>query len=118
MSNLMLRRETIIALRARHTAFRIAVDILYPPQPPPASVQPTTVSDEEVDRAMAEWETQRRREAELAKEDARNRWRLIAIASVPFVLLIAYLIYDSVTQPSPPPPPARPILPAPRYPLD
>ena len=28
----MLRRETIIALRARHTAFRMALDILYPQQ--------------------------------------------------------------------------------------
>ena len=112
----MLRRETIIALRARHTAFRIAVEILYPPPPPPPSVQPATVSDEEVDRAAAQWEAQSRREAEWARQDARNRWRAIAILATLFILLIAYIVYDSSNQASPPPPPpqARPILPAPR----
>jgi hypothetical protein len=36
----MLRRETMIALRARHTAFRMAIEIMHPrltppPLPPP-----------------------------------------------------------------------------------
>ena len=39
----MFRRETIIALRARHTAYRIASDILYPQvdvEPPPEPAIP------------------------------------------------------------------------------
>jgi hypothetical protein len=115
MNRVMLRRETIIALRARHTAFRIAVDILYPPQAPPLSAQPARVSDEEVDRAMAEWEAQGRREAEWARQDARNHWLGIAVLLVGFVLLVALIVWNSANQPTPvPPPQARPILPAPR----
>jgi hypothetical protein len=40
----MFRRETIIALRARHEAYRIASDILYPrvevPPPPQPAIPP------------------------------------------------------------------------------
>ena len=36
----MIRRETIIALRARHQAFRIASDILYPHVELPPPLQP------------------------------------------------------------------------------
>ena len=36
----MFRRETIIALRARHQAYRIATDILHPHVDAPAPPQP------------------------------------------------------------------------------
>jgi hypothetical protein len=36
----MFRRETLIALRARHEAYRIATDILYPHEDPPPRPQP------------------------------------------------------------------------------
>ena len=45
----MFRRETIIALRARHEAYRIATEILYPhvasPQPPPQPAMPVDPPD-------------------------------------------------------------------------
>ena len=34
----MLGRETIIALRARHTAYRVATDLVFPPQAAPEPV--------------------------------------------------------------------------------
>jgi hypothetical protein len=36
----MFRRETIIALRARHQAYRVASDILYPQVEAPAPPEP------------------------------------------------------------------------------
>jgi hypothetical protein len=36
----MFRRETIIALRARHQAYRVASDILYPHVQTPAPPEP------------------------------------------------------------------------------
>ena len=41
----MFRRETIIALRARHEAYRIATEILYPPVDVPPPLQPAMPID-------------------------------------------------------------------------
>jgi hypothetical protein len=76
----MSRRETIIALRARHTAFRIATDILYPPPPappPPAPTHSDTVDSMPAIDVLAEfesWEWQQRQE----RHDKRMR-RLVVL---------------------------------------
>jgi hypothetical protein len=47
----MFRRETIIALRARHQAYRVASDILYPhvdAQPPPEPGMPLMTPDNSI----------------------------------------------------------------------
>jgi hypothetical protein len=118
MSRLMPRRETIIALRARHTAFRIAVDILYPQQSPPPLAQPAMPIVEqqaEVQRTVAQWKQHIRWEMEWARHEARVRGFKIAILITALSVLLAYLVYDatkSSTPPLPPPPQGRPILPA------
>ncbi len=101
----MLHRETIIALRARHTAFRIAMDILHPPQPSPPVPQPVLPLLEEMEGTL--WTGDR----------FRRRKRLIAVALAVGLLLASLLqLYaafgDPRTWQAPPPPPAgRPILP-------
>ena len=99
----MLRRETIIALRARHTAFRIAVDILHPPQqepPPPVPVMPVL---EEVDPDWEAWTEQQR-----IRRIGHNQVLLgIGLGCfLAFVLLMSLIAY--VSHPVPPPPPTTP----------
>src|SRR5689334_4250327 len=113
----MLRRETIIALRARHTAFRIAIDILYPPQPPPQLAQPAMpVLDLEGAQAEAAWEAEVRQLEERRQRQAR--WsRRCGMAFVMAWLIITlsallYAFFADTTPPPPPPPQAHPILPA------
>jgi hypothetical protein len=111
----MLRRETIIALRARHTAFRIAVDILYPPQPQPQPPMPEPPMPilEDGEQARADWQ------AAAAKQAARERTgRVLAIVfgafTLAYLLLIVYAVYLAQNPPPPPPPQGQPILPADR----
>lgn len=81
----MLRRETNIALRARHTAFRIAIEILHPRMtvPPPQQTHAAP--------GAGQW-------GELVGPIVRPRWpwshRLIGTAAV--VLLVAYLAFLSL----------------------
>jgi hypothetical protein len=111
----MLRRETIIALRARHTAFRIAIDILYPPQPspPPMPPQPTTLAREEMDRAQAEWDLDERRAARWEGERKRTLGFQIAIIVVALIAVTAFLMSVDEYPPSPPSPVAPSAAPAP-----
>jgi hypothetical protein len=114
---IMLRRETIIALRARHTAFRIAVEILYPPQPPPPPVQPAIPILEDDDSARAEWEALERHRALEAKRRARQYRRLMPILLTLLVafwlwLIIYGIFFYEPASPPPPPPQAQPIPPA------
>ena len=110
MSNLMLRRETIIALRARHTAFRIAIDILYPQQPPPPTPQPAIPVTEDAQQARAFWEDAERARADFDQARARGlRW-FILILFAALLVLIVYAVWDA-THPRAVPliPQARPI---------
>ena len=100
----MLRRETIIALRARHTAFRIAIDILHPRQlPPPPMPQPVALAQAEMDRAQAEWDLEARRAARWESERRRTLWIQIAVIVVVLMGFIAFLIYADEYQPTPSP---------------
>ena len=112
----MLRRETIIALRARHTAFRIATDILYPQQPPPAgaTVQPAIPFAEDGEDAIDIWQSAIRERA--AYEQRRRRRGLIVMLAIMAALaaISVYVNHGGQLQDfAPPPPQARPILPAP-----
>ena len=104
----MLRRETIIALRARHTAFRIATDILYPHQsvgPAPEPVMPIMDMEGEIGWGR---ELARRRKRIVA-------WIILGVWVFLGVLLVVYSIETGTRQPVPQPPPVpqgRPILPA------
>jgi hypothetical protein len=112
----MPRRETIIALRARHTAFRLATDILYPPPPsapPPAALHPPSET-ETVDATPAidvlaefeSWEWQQRQE----RRDKRMR-RLVVLLWMTAIVVGAWnWPRKSSPRPLPPPPQARPIL--------
>ena len=111
-----LRRETIIALRARHTAFRIAADILYPQQPPPAVAQPAIPIVEDGENARAEWEEElRRREARAERQKRHFRWTLASFAVLALAMclwLMIYAIFLEKTLTAPPLPQGRPIRPA------
>ena len=98
----MLRRETLIALRARHTAWRIAMSIAHPSQPlqaPPERVLPLAPQVE-----YAAWTEKQRRE--------RVAGLLAAVVVVVLLLVICFLFRSPEPRPRPPVPPARPILPA------
>src|SRR5688572_26027843 len=108
----MLRRETIIALRARHTAFRIATEILYPQQPPPAAgaAQPAIPLLEDGEAAIDFWQTTIHEQAEY--EQRRRRRRLIVLGTIALALVLVSLYVNyGPDLPAPPPPQARPILP-------
>src|SRR5688572_23905641 len=107
----MLRRETIIALRARHTAFRIATDILYPQQPPPAAgaAQPAIPLFEDGEAAIDFWQTTIHGQAEYERR-RRRRLILMGVIALALVLVSLYVNYGPAL-PAPPPPQARPILP-------
>jgi hypothetical protein len=47
----MFRRETLIALRARHEAYRIATEIQHPPIEPPPLPTPVVPAPTEIDLA-------------------------------------------------------------------
>jgi hypothetical protein len=108
----MLRRETIIALRARHTAFRIAIEILYPQQPPPPATHPAIPLLEDGERAVEDWQVALRAHEEWEKRQRRVRATALAVIIGAMLLLYGYGVW-SVSNPSPPPAPpqARPILP-------
>jgi len=109
----MLRRETIIALRARHTAFRIAVEILYPQQPPPPGVQPAIPVLEDGDQAIDDWQAAIRERWEWERREARKRRLVLAVISAFVIGLYVFLCLVASSPPTPPPAPpqARPILP-------
>ena len=114
---MILRRETIIALRARHTAFRIAVEILYPQQPPPALAQPAIPIEEDGEQAQAEWTEELRRRAEDEERRRRLGRRALAIVATLWlgfvvVMLIHAVLAEEPVSPPPPPPQGRPIQPA------
>jgi hypothetical protein len=118
----MLRRETIIALRARHTAYRVATDLVFPPQPPPEPVleevkpPPPLPTPEEAAAAIAAAEARRawvervmrRSEHEWQRKERRRARgeRLFAmIIAVAFLLFIAFAISVAIIEGTEPPPP-------------
>jgi len=112
----VLSRETIIALRARHTAFRIAIDILYPPQPPPTLAQPAIPVVEEVEQTCGDWQAVERAQAAVEQLAARRLRRFIIILFAALALLFVYAVWDAMNRPSPPPlPQGRPIPEMPDY---
>jgi hypothetical protein len=116
----MLRRETIIALRARHTAFRIAVEILYPQQPPPApAAQPAIPVLEDGEQAVADWQAQLASAREREWRQTRMRRLVLAVLSAAVITGYVFVCVKASTAPAPPPTPpqARPILPT-QQPLD
>jgi hypothetical protein len=113
----IIRRETIIALRARHTAFRIAVAILYPQQPPPALAQPAIPIVEDGEQAQADWVEELRRRSEDEERRRRLGRRALAIVATLWlgfilVMLIHAILADAPASTPPPPPQGRPIQPA------
>ena len=110
---MMLRRETIIALRARHTAFRMAMDILYPqrPLPGPSASDPPPSADAvpaiDVLAQFTAWEWQERQERR-----RRTMLWLVMLLWAAAIALGAWNWPRRASRPSPPVPPARPILPA------
>lgn len=101
----MIRRETIIALRARHTAFRIAIDFLYPQQPAPPLPQPV-IPIVDIDGPMT---------STLGKPHRPKR--LLAIVLVVLAMLWLFLLVcgmlnskDLWEDVPPAPPQGRPIL--------
>ena len=103
----MLRRETIIALRARHTAFRVAVDMLYPPQLPPEEPPQLQLPVEPIVQwgAYDPARVARIRRRFEAAEDRRERRRaLFIVFGGPLALFwFAYMVWTSeVDAPSPP----------------
>ena len=103
----MVRRETIIALRARHTAYRVSTDMLFPAQAPPEPVPvlkevkpppplPTPeeaaafVAELEARRAWAEQVLRRTEEAWLRRERRQERGaRIVAIIAGAAMLLFS-----------------------------
>jgi hypothetical protein len=92
-------RQTMIALRARQTAVRIAGEILYPTQSPPEMAQPAILVDPVGVDPRAAWEVEWRHRVE--DEEHRARWRrrfimvfvtasLIIILSALMALLLKY----------------------------
>jgi hypothetical protein len=109
----MLRRETIIALRARHTAFRIAIEILHPQQPPPPAAQPAMPVLEDGEQAIEDWQFAVRARVEWERQQQRSRRIAWAVIVGGLLLLYGYGVWSASSPPSPPPAPpqARPILP-------
>jgi hypothetical protein len=108
----MLRRETIIALRARHTAFRIAIEILHPQQTPPPAAQPAIPVLEDVERTVEDWQVAIRAHQEWERRQRRARRMALSVIIGGLLLLYAYGVWTASTpQPAPAPPQARPILP-------
>ena len=111
----MLRRETIIALRARHTAFRMAMDILHPqrplPAPPESDLPPNADALPAIDvlAQFTAWEWEERQ-----ARRRRTTLRLVMLLWAAAILLGAWNWPRKASRPAPPPPvpPARPILPA------
>ena len=103
----MLRRETIIALRARHTAFRIALDILHPhlqAPPLPEPVVPSPPVDLDVEAGWFEQHQRRQR---------RHHRIVIAFVAALWAaaIVIGILNWSRPTSVPEPPPFARPISP-------
>lgn len=111
----MLSRETIIALRARHTGFRIALEILHPQQPaaaPPEPPSPSATDDAlpviDLLAQFKAWEAQQRRER-------RDKiMRLLAVLLLTAALVVGAWNWPRKSSPrtSQPPPEGRAILPA------
>jgi hypothetical protein len=120
----MLRRETIIALRARHSAFRMAIDILYPQQSPPEIPTHLPLPAEPTFKWVAydPAGVQRIRRQFEAAEQRRERRRALSIVFLATLglLWIGYMMWtlevDAPSQPLPatlnvqdaPAPPRRP----------
>jgi predicted nucleic acid-binding Zn ribbon protein len=110
----VLSRPTITALRARHTAFRIALDILYPrhtmpPQLPvpaervsPFSETRVVVSNECVEEMFREGDRMRRRHVLFA------RAFLISIIVIAGFFALMAVLNEEPGPPAQPPATARP----------
>ena len=114
----MPRRETIIALRARHTAFRIAIDILYPPPPPPpapaalsAATESEILNSVPAIDVLAQFESWRWQQLQ-ERHDKRMRRLVVLLWTAAIVVGAWNWPRKSWPRPLPPPPQARPILPA------
>jgi hypothetical protein len=108
----MLRRETIIALRARHTAFRIAIEILHPRQAPPPPAPPAMPVLEDGEQAIEDWQFAVRARAEWERRQRRVRRIVLTVIAAGLLLLYAYGVWTASNPlPVPAPPQARPILP-------
>ena len=96
---MILRRETIIALRARHTAFRIAVSLLYPRQSPPELPPPAPLPAEPAVKwgAYDPAGVARIRRHFEAAEDRRRRLRAFFIVFLPLLALFwfGYMVCTS-----------------------
>ena len=120
----MLRRETIIALRARHSAFRVAADLVFPPQAPPEmpvleamKPPPPLPTPEEAAAFVAgadarrEWVAQVKRRCE-RNYDRRHNVPAIVLAAW-MVLCVVLLVVAGVLAPEAPPPTPGPPAPPP-----
>jgi hypothetical protein len=113
----MIRRETIIALRARHTAFRIAMGVLYPPHPRPAPQVDLAPTDEtpadavpaiDVLDQFAMWSAHQERER---RAQRRKVVQLLLVASLWAVVILVNVwnwTHDAATPSTPPQ--GRPIV--------
>jgi hypothetical protein len=110
---MMLCRETIVALRARHTAFRMALAILHAPPPaaapePPAEERPSTVDALPAVDVLAQfsaWEREQRQQRDARRR--RTSRRLMALLWAAAIALGAWN-WDRKAPPSAQPPPAMP----------
>jgi hypothetical protein len=115
-SGVVLRRETIIALRARHTAFRMAMDILYPqqqPSPPdPIPAAPATdIFSEQPIHELPDWLKRKVRRSEALQRRRRLLLAWWVMGWVVFGVVATVWFIREVNRATlpPPPPPARPI---------
>jgi hypothetical protein len=98
----MFRRETIIALRARHQAFRIAVTILYPilhvPPPIPAAKRSKRVPDSNLRHDLTREQMEILRREAHRRHQMRERMRelvTLAIVTISLVGMVCIMIWQS-----------------------
>jgi hypothetical protein len=108
----MLRRETMIALRARHTAFRMAMEILYPRRPaavtPPTPDQHVACNPLPAIDVMAQWRDYEKRR----RADSRQKtmlWLAVLVWGAAIVAGWWSASSFEALPAAPPPPQARPI---------
>lgn len=123
---MILRRETIVALRARHTAFRIAIDLLYPmqkpPQPPPLPAPPWVESEFRTVLDAQQMEELKRRAAALEVRQNRRLAVLVLFVLALYMGLMIFAVTKQTTDgreasPSAPSPATQPATTAPGAPL-